>query len=299
MAKGQVLYQEQQELQPELVSMMKEEVGKARERRMPIIRAFEAVAERSGLKSNTIRNYYYRYIHAHEELRKNEMVSKKDDFNQEDAIGKAFTDQETQELMRTMLIAQAQGESVRGCANRISSGDKRVLIRLQNKYRSIIAREPGYVEELMLQMKSEGITCYNPYTRERINRTVNESLKRTTETDGLLIDWIGQFVSNMKNIRVASLNDLVKGLRDLSSLAAGHNDSVEYITKRDHELQELNNKMIILESSVDKERKEMHKLNTKFRVLMDVNKQFIRLPDSDKLSGLKDYVQQLQSFMQD
>src|SRR5690554_1712670 len=115
MAKEQALYQDtspgqKQELQPELMSIMKEEVGKAKERRIPIIRAFEEIARRSGLKANTIRNYYYRYIHANEEAVKIETEDTGEDQNIEDAIGRPFTPAETKALMREMLIAQARGE---------------------------------------------------------------------------------------------------------------------------------------------------------------------------------------------
>ena len=43
----------------ELMSSMKEEVLRARKENIPMIQAFEAVARKSGLKVNTIRNYYY------------------------------------------------------------------------------------------------------------------------------------------------------------------------------------------------------------------------------------------------
>ena len=49
----------------ELMSSMKEEVLRARKENIPMIQAFEAVARKSGFKVNTIRNYYYRYLHAH------------------------------------------------------------------------------------------------------------------------------------------------------------------------------------------------------------------------------------------
>src|SRR5690554_2548879 len=143
MVKGQALYQdmaagEKPELQPELISIMKEEVGKAKERRIPIIRAFEEIARRSGLKSNTIRNYYYRFIHANEKAVRVETEDRIEGIVGENAIGRPFTAAETRELMREMLISQARGESVSGCANRLGKGDKRMLIRFQNKYRSII-----------------------------------------------------------------------------------------------------------------------------------------------------------------
>ena len=97
------------ELQPELMSIMKEEVGKAKESRVPIIRAFEEIARRSGLKSNTIRNYYYRYLHANEEMMQVDTENTRES-DQEEDIGRPFTEEETRKLMKDMLIAQANGE---------------------------------------------------------------------------------------------------------------------------------------------------------------------------------------------
>ena len=50
-------------LDPVLVSLMKKEVSKSKDADEPVNRAFEVIAEKSGLKFNTVRNYYYRYIH--------------------------------------------------------------------------------------------------------------------------------------------------------------------------------------------------------------------------------------------
>lgn len=50
-------------LDPVLVSLMKKEVNKSKVADEPVNRAFEVIAEKSGLKFNTVRNYYYRYIH--------------------------------------------------------------------------------------------------------------------------------------------------------------------------------------------------------------------------------------------
>lgn len=302
MAKGQALYEnatgEKQELQPELMSIMKEEVGKARERHLPIIRAFEAIAQRSGLKSNTIRNYYYRYLHDNEEMKREiNQRAESGSVDLSDSLGRPFTPDETKALMREMLIAQARGESVRGCANRLSKGDQRVLIRYQNKYRSIIAREPEYVENLIKEIESEGIECFNPYTRVKMVR----SGRKAANANGAkvqLIDWIGQFVDNMNRIKAASLNDLVKGLRDLSSLAAGNDNFSEYLSKHNQEVQELNNRILLLEISLDKERREAMEINTKLSQLREINMGFIEMSDTDKLSGLKDYMEQLQSCLQ-
>lgn len=304
MAKGQALYQDttagqKQELQPELISIMKEEVGKARESRIPIIRAFEEIARRSGLKSNTIRNYYYRYIHAGEEANKVATEDTGEGLSSEDAIGRPFTAAETKELMREMLIAQARGESVRGCANRLGKGNKRMLIRFQNKYRSIIAREPEYVENLMKEIEVEGIACFNPYTRSRVSNAGRKPVNHTnTENSGQLVDWISQFVTNMQNIHVSSLQDLVRGLRDLSSLAAGNQGMTRQLVKHNQEMQEMYNRVLLLETTLKKERREAQQTCRKLSELQDINRRFTELNDEDKLSRLKEYMDQLQICMQ-
>jgi hypothetical protein len=305
MAKEQALFQDaagsqKQELQPELISIMKEEVGKARERRVPIIRAFEEIARRSGLKANTIRNYYYRYIHANEEAVRTDAEDTVEDLSNEDAIGRPFTAAETRELMREMLIAQAQGESVRGCANRLGKGNRRMLIRFQNKYRSIIAREPEYVESLIKEIEAEGIPCFNPYTRSRVSNAGRKPASRTgTNSSEQLVDWIGQFVNNLQSLQVPSLQDLFRGLRDLSSLAAGNQGMTRQLIRHNQEMQEMYNRMLLLESSLEQERREAQQVSRKLSELRDINSRFMELKDEDKLSGLKEYLDQLQVCMQE
>lgn len=304
MAKEQALYQEtaagqKQELQPELMSIMKEEVGKARERRIPIIRAFEEIARRSGLKANTIRNYYYRYIHANEEAVKIDTEDTSQAQGNEDDIGRPFTPVETRELMREMLIAQARGESVRGCANRLGKGNKRMLIRFQNKYRSIIAREPEYVENLIKEIESEGIPCFNPYTRTRVSNAGRKPTVRTsTGSSEQLVEWISQFVTNMQNIQVASLQELVRGLRDLSSLAAGNQGMSRQMVKHNQEMRQMYNRVLVLENKLEQEMRELEQTNNKLAELMDLNKGFMELNDADKLSNLKEYLDKLRVCME-
>lgn len=304
MVKGQALYQDtttgqKQELQPELISIMKEEVGKARESRIPIIRAFEEIARRSGLKSNTIRNYYYRYLHVGEEAAKVDTEDTGEGFSSEDAIGRPFTAAETKELMREMLVAQARGESVRGCANRLGRGNKRMLIRFQNKYRSIIAREPEYVENLIQEIEAEGIACFNPYTRSRSSYSRRKPATLTqTENSGQLLDWISQLAVNMQDIQVSSLQDLVRGLRDLSSLAAGNRGMARQLAKHSQEMQDMHNRVLLLETTLLQERREAQQTFRKLSELQDINKRFFELNDEDKLSRFKEYMDQVQACMQ-
>jgi len=300
MQKEQIEQAERSELQPELMSLMKEEVGKARDNRMPIIRAFEAVAQRTGLKSNTIRNYYYRYLHVHED-KQTVPVGTAGSNGDESPIGRPFTPEETRELMKAMLLAQARGESVRGCANRLSNGDKRILIRLQNKYRSIIAREPDYVNNLINEMAAAGLPAYNPYTREKDKPGRYGSMDGNASGDEL-VGLISQFTSNMKGIGGNVLRDFVKGLRDISSLAArgarrGGRDSA--VLEKERELKDLYNRLVLLEARAEREQQESNTLRSRYRSLVQLNRQFVELPDVEKLSALNAYVSKLQSHIQE
>ncbi len=287
------------ELQPELMSIMKEEVGKAKESRVPIIRAFEEIARRSGLKSNTIRNYYYRYLHANEEMMQVDTKNTGGESGKEEDIGRPFTDAETRGLMREMLIAQGRGESVRGCANRLGNGNKRMLIRYQNKYRSIIAREPEYVEGIIRELEKEGISSFNPYISRKLSKARRESAESPAqESGGQLVDWISQFVSNIHNTQVVSLQNLIKGLLDLSSLAVGNQSQVSSMEKHNQEMQSLNNRILILESSLNQERNENQEIQSKLHELMDINKAYIELSDERKLTELNGYLSRLQTCIQ-
>ena len=290
---------EKHELQPELISIMKEEVGKAKESRIPIIRAFEEIARRSGLKSNTIRNYYYRYIHANEETMRVNTEGSGEGISREDAIGTPFTDEETKELMREMLTAQARGESVRGCANRLGNGDKRMLIRFQNKYRSIIAREPEYVENLIRQMKEEGIPAFNPYIRMRSSRKGRPAVTTGIESSGgPLLNGISQFAANMQNVEVASLWGLVKGLCDLSALAAGNQGLARRMENTNRESEEQQNRIRILERSLTELRNHNREIEHKLNQLIEVNRSYMDLSDEDKLSDLTGYLSRVRRCIQ-
>ncbi len=334
MEKGQSLYQEldtdnRQTLEPELMSIMKEEIGKAKEGRIPIIRAFEAIAKRSGLKANTIRNYYYRYIHSQEDRTLVDSHSREDTpvLFTSDAIGRAFTGQETRTLMREMLIAQGRNESVRGCANRLAGGNKRVLIRLQNKYRSIIARDPDYVKEIIKELEEEGKVCFNPYTRRRIRSIVSSSFpskssqtatsykdydsdykkslysrafsSRDDSSGGQLLELMGQFVANIRDINTLSIDSLITGLRDLSSLALGNKRGMDYLASYEDKIRDLKNEITLLNAVMNRDRDHLSRIEAKYRSLVNTCKDYLGLSDTDKLAQLNSFLAELKTYIVD
>lgn len=321
------------ESQQDLMTLMKEEVGRAKNENLPILRAFEIIARKTGLKPNTIRNYYYRYIHSQDHQGADAPPALKRTVKRRfhNTIGKAFTDEETRYLMMEMLQAQAAGESVRGCAHRLSNGYIRLLIRLQNKYRNMIAKEPEYVRSLIEEMKKKGMNFFDPYTKEYYFGDKNvESIqssshsssawdseaagKITSEEDFLEIT--GQLISNIQALKSFSLYDFFKGLKDLSGMAvelerrkAGNTDSalmeVDYLKKqifnlqnelkrKDTEIQDMHNKNLIYETKLEEFKNRYERTVSLYRQLISTNRKFMRLSSQNKISYLKDYTNELE-----
>lgn len=248
-------------LDPILVSLMEKEVSKSREADEPVNRAFEKIAEKSGLKFNTVRNYYYRYIYEKDNNQKTADINQVSKRNSRDVGGSTFTETEVKELMMAMLIGQAKGKSVRGCANELAKNDKKLMLRYQNKYRNVISGNPGYLRQLMKEMSDNGIVYYDPLRKQVVQvRDIN------TEAD--LFKDIGRLVSNINEIDSPGLDGFFVGLRELSDMA------VQY--KRQGK------------------RTDQTQLLSMVNQLIDINRRFLDLPPTCKLTGLSEYIRQVE-----
>jgi hypothetical protein len=112
----------------------------------PLRSVFEQVASSLGRKPNSIRNYYYAQLRQRPETGLNRA-----------APFQTFTEEEVRELLRTVLMARGQGVSVRACVMRMAGGDRGLMLRYQNKYRSILKNRPHLLAEVAEEMRQEGI----------------------------------------------------------------------------------------------------------------------------------------------
>lgn len=132
-----------------------ETAEEAQSKGLPLKAVFEHIADRTGRKPNSIRNYYY------------QQVRERDAGRPHAARFTPFTQHEVDDLMRQVLTATGQGQSVRACLSRISGGDHSRMLRYQNKYRSVIKSRPEYVQSIVDQLQSEGISCTAPSVNHR------------------------------------------------------------------------------------------------------------------------------------
>ena len=111
---------------------------------------FEAYGKRRGRARGSVRNYYYA-------LMKNqggdERIVKLLDGKQL-TVGKirAFTDEEADEAIRSILREKAKGVSVRKAIYTLAGGDDKLMLRLQNKYRNTLKNAPEKIAAIEMEL---------------------------------------------------------------------------------------------------------------------------------------------------
>lgn len=112
----------------------------------PLRSVFEALSDDLGRKPNSIRNYYYACLR-----------QKPDAAYLRAAPFATFTPEETHRLLRQVLMARGQGISVRSCVMDMAGGDHSLMLRYQNKYRTLLKHRPEMIEAVREELRQEGL----------------------------------------------------------------------------------------------------------------------------------------------
>ncbi|MDO4548175.1 MAG: hypothetical protein Q4D04_08760 [Clostridia bacterium] len=154
---------------PTEADMLWETADEAQQQGLPLKSVFEHVAMKTGRRPNSIRNYYYAQVQKRlgDEARPARFVP----FTQDEVVG----------LIRNVLIATAKGQSVRSCLKQMSNGDHSLMLRYQNKYRSIIKTRPDLVNDIVKQLNAEGMEVAMPCVSRRNRSSVKEACEHLNE----------------------------------------------------------------------------------------------------------------------
>ena len=123
-------------------------VRNARENGASLQNAFAAVAEKTNRKPNSVRNRYYAVLKSTGTLPPPFVP---------------FTESESDELIRSVLLAKSKGESVRSCTLSLAEGDMRRMLRYQNKYRALLRSAPERVNAIRKDLLDKGIQVPDVY----------------------------------------------------------------------------------------------------------------------------------------
>ena len=142
--------------------------GAARQKRLPLKTAFDEVADALNRRPNSVRNHYYTQLKPQEAA---------------EPAFLPFSDEETDRLLRTVLLAQANGQSVRACTLEMANGDTRRMLRYQNKYRALLKAQPERVLEMRRALTEQGHAVPDPFVRDPDSPHVGRPPKSTHELE--------------------------------------------------------------------------------------------------------------------
>ena len=171
--------------------------------------AFEICARETGRKPNSIRNYYYAQSKALSLLPE---YSKKLGIKRDAGNKTAFTlfrDDELKSLIRETLVRQSSGESVRAITISLAGGDKSRMLRLQNKYRSVIFNKKPYVLSLMKEMREEGLTFFNPYSKRVVIEGAEDKSRDETAVENVNVLLRKFFEAQNERDKLDNLSDCI------------------------------------------------------------------------------------------
>lgn len=224
--------------------MLWDEIKKAQKIGAPLKRVFETVAQRTGRKPNSVRNYYYM------------KVKETGEIEQKPTTFTPFTKEEIYTLLRTLLGAAASGDSIRGASLKLARGDKTLMLRYQNKYRSLIKNGRPLIEKVMADMDKAGEKYISPYEIHKSGAPVYKESR-----------YIPEIVVKALMASDVDVKSFFKGLAKVAGMAMSKNRAEEEMREISVQNESIKKENAMLNNRLKKEIEKNTKANTLFEQL--------------------------------
>ena len=129
-----------------LVEFIKE--GKSKGKTLTYL--FETYGLKRGRAKGSVRNYYYALMK--NEKRDERIVRLLDGSSLSVEKIREFTEEETDGVLRSILAEKSKGLSVRRAIFNLSGGDDKLMLRLQNKYRNTLKKDPARIAAIAREL---------------------------------------------------------------------------------------------------------------------------------------------------
>ena len=86
-----------------------------------------------------------------------------------------FTEEETEEMLKKVLTEKSKGMSVRRAIRNLSDGDEKLMLRMQNKYRNLLKKQPERVREAA---KAAGVKEEKSFLQRKLEREIDALYER-------------------------------------------------------------------------------------------------------------------------
>ena len=171
---------------------------------------FESYGNQHGRAKGSVRNYYYA-------LMKNEKCDERvvkllDGTTLSVGKIREFTPEETDDTLKRILAEKSKGVSVRRAIFNLSHGDDKLMLRLQNKYRNTLKKQPQKLADIAKSMglDTEADEITRKATVAQKPSMHNELLRRRLENEiNALYDRLAQSLKT-ENERLRLENERLK-----------------------------------------------------------------------------------------
>ena len=147
---------------------------------------FETYGLKRGRAKGSVRNYYYALMK--NEKQDERIVRLLDGSRLSVEKIREFTEEETDRVLKDILTEKSKGLSVRRAIFNLSGGDDKLMLRLQNKYRNTLKKEPERIASIAaglgFQEEAQKVrTRANGQKGERIALPDKDFLRRRLENE--------------------------------------------------------------------------------------------------------------------
>ena len=133
---------------------------------------FETYGRAHNRAKGSVRNYYYAFLKNRSDERVQRILAGK---NLTAGEIRPFTEEETDEMLRKVLTEKSKGMSVRRAIRNVSHGDEKLMLRMQNKYRNLLKKQP---ERVRRAAQEAGIPEEKSFLQRRLEREIDALYER-------------------------------------------------------------------------------------------------------------------------
>ena len=263
--------------QKQEIDALQKSIGEAAQTGESLRSVFDRMSRELGRKPNSIRNFYYAQVR-----------SQADPDGGRALPFETFTQDEVEQLIERVITARAQGMSVRACVRKMAEGDKALMLRYQNKYRSTIRTRPELVRRVMERLSSDGVAYVSPYA---------DQCESAQNALGVLADKAQQSGDPKLSQLISSLDYLMTlALSPKEETPAETNPCEEPSVPADSEAQRradrLSARLDMLRIALDDEHLRRKQLSAETEGMVTLIREYIGLPQDARIQCLDSFCQQ-------
>lgn len=247
--------------QEQEIRALRERIEQAEQQGESLRCVFDDMGRCLGRKPNSIRNFYYAQLRAGQGETQRALPFE------------TFTPEEIEHLIRSVLIARAQGKSVRACVRELAGEDRSRMLRYQNKYRSVVRTRPELVRRIMDQLAKEGVAYVSPYPDDGAENAHVRLAQLKTHTQSMSDAKLIQLLDSLSYlIHLAESKTNEPAPLPLSA------DNADALRRAD----KLRAQVDLLRIALDDEKKRACRLRSETEGMLTVIREYIALPEEER-----------------